>query len=139
MGTPLEPNEPGTACPLCWGPGKPFGDGETPRMMQLKFVSLEPGEYWIDDDEELLLMPHLLVDSGWACQWGLDFGSYNASLVWGPSMTIITCVNTVTGKNVFYHQAGNPCEQVYANQNTIATNKQAFNGYVEIDWESEGL
>jgi len=52
MGTPIPnppvfpPVAPGLACPLCWGPGKPFGDSLPPIAMIVQISGVNKGPDW---------------------------------------------------------------------------------------------
>lgn len=52
MGTPIPPPAPtppvapGFDCIFCWGPGKTFGDVETPSSIDIEFDGIAPGPNW---------------------------------------------------------------------------------------------
>lgn len=52
MGTPIPPPtdpppvSPGSACSVCWGSGKPFGDGDTPDQIFLSLSGIDKGPLW---------------------------------------------------------------------------------------------
>lgn len=76
MGTPLPPNEPGNDCALCWGVGKPFGDGPTPHMVNASLFMILPGEFWEPSEETLLLSSHQLIQHFGPCFWRVDDGQF---------------------------------------------------------------
>jgi len=42
----VDPVVPGPACALCWGPGKPFGDGDSPASVFLSVSGINKGPMW---------------------------------------------------------------------------------------------
>lgn len=44
----------GDACSVCWGAGKPFGDGDTPESIVLNFSGINKGPSWSTGDPEPL-------------------------------------------------------------------------------------
>lgn len=42
----------GNSCPICWGSGKPFGDGPTPEKIYITFSGINKGPNWTSHNGE---------------------------------------------------------------------------------------
>jgi hypothetical protein len=137
MGTPLPENKVGPPCPVCWGAGKAWGDFSTPYIIPVHFFELEPGEFWIPGDEQILLMRHALEPSGLQCGWELHVADYWIQLSWGVFGSMLFMTNTNTGKIVFAAEPDEICERRFENNRDIPDNNQAFNGIAIVDIPQE--
>ncbi len=139
MGTPLPPNEPGNDCILCWGTGKPFGDGPTPTVIQLRLTSLLPGEFADEADFDNLLVTHWLVQTGLPCLYNIIDGNISWNVNWNPTNTNISVVNLNTVRQVFNNLTFTKCQLDLPNQLTGPDGNIAFGGFANITWDLEGL
>lgn len=139
MGTPLPPNEPGQPCALCFGAGQPFGAGDTPKFITLSLEALVPGQFWIPEDEQLLLTPHLLSQTGIACSWSLEDRAYQWFVLWRAVGNLILVRQIATFQSVFSSFDDDPCLLEYSNDNDESFGNVAFGGKSLITWNPEGL
>ncbi|KKM85973.1 hypothetical protein LCGC14_1283630 [marine sediment metagenome] len=139
MGTPLPPNEPGVLCTRCWGPGKPFGPGPTPLVVRLSFLGLQRGEFWIDADEQSLLAPHSLIQTGFPCSWQELTGTWLTVLAYGDVSESITLRHVPELRFAFISLTAPQCTLGQPNQIISPVGDYAFNGTVQITWDLEGL
>ncbi|MCK5607154.1 hypothetical protein KAR91_35045 [Candidatus Pacearchaeota archaeon] len=92
MGTPIEPPEPGIACPLCWGGSdSPFGLGFPPGNIQVEFSGIQKGLAWTPDLGEppngvVSILPDV------SCQW-IEFGSIDFFLLYSSGLSRLFAVH----------------------------------------------
>jgi hypothetical protein len=74
MGTPIPPEPeplpvpPGDRCALCWGPGKTFGDVDTPAYVIATISGVAHGEFWIEAFGEVSDGEYILTQlDGYPC------------------------------------------------------------------------
>lgn len=83
----------GDACSICWGPGKPFGDGDTPESITVNFSGINKGSTWSDGDGEPIsgefIIPQVV---GIACQYVDNIGDDEVSILFD---TVFTLVNVI--------------------------------------------
>jgi len=139
MGTPLPPNEPGNPCTVCWGVGKSFGDGPTPKVIELRLTSLLPGEYADEADFDNLLVTHWLEQTGLPCVYNIIDGMLSWSVNWNPTNTYISVYNFGTLRTVFHNLTVEKCLLDLPNQNTGPDDNIAWNGFANITWNPEDL
>lgn len=113
MGTPQPPNRPGTACPLCWGPGTAFGDHETPYVVKVLFCHIAPGAFWIPGDDEFIRQEHWLPQTVHECNWKIIYPSYAIELSYSVLGSLLFFTNTDTGKLVFSCEHDDPCPTLF--------------------------
>ena len=139
MGTPLPPNEPGDDCTRCWGPIKTFGPGPTPKILQLRFTNLEPGQFWVPAAEQSLLAPHYCIQTIFPCQWDQHAPTWFARVAYGDVATRILLEYRPTNRVAFDAIVPPTCTLSELNRLTAFPAVFAFNGKVEITWDLEGL
>lgn len=139
MGTPLPPNEPGQPCALCFGIGQPFGDAVTPKFISLNLFDIQPGQFWRDADESLLLGPPFLIQTMIPCEWFGSDGTFQWFVLWRAVGNLIFVKDLVSGADVFSTFGDSPCLLEYGNDITTPTNKYGFDGNAKITWSVEGL
>lgn len=139
MGTPLPPNLPGNDCLICWGIGKEFGFAPTPRVVTMQLFSLQPGEFWNPDDEQLLLTPHLLEQAIAPCFWGIDDGIFDWQLQFFAFTTFIRVIRIADGFEVFRDPIGTACQLSINNGRGAPAGGVAFDGHCFISWDPEDL
>lgn len=139
MGTPLPPNEPGNNCPNCWGPAKPFGDGNTPKVLTVQLFDLAQGINWIPALQKLLLTPHLLIQGPLPCNYGVEDAEFAWSWVWTPTRTAAEVLHLETDSRAFLASVGTLCSTAFDNDNIQPIGNYAFNGSIETTWSLAGL
>lgn len=139
MGTPLPPNQIGDDCVLCWGFEKPFGNGNTPRIIQLRLTDLSPGQFWDPADEQLLLTPHFLQQHPVPCTYTIDDGRFLWEWVWGVGTTQIDVVRKDDFKSVFAYGSRFECDLFLPNWHQAPVGVVAYYGWALVTWSLEGL
>lgn len=139
MGTPLPPNQPGALCNVCWGVGKDFGNGPTPRVIQLRLTRLLPGEHWDQADEQNLLTTHWLEQQADPCVFLIVDGDYRWFVEWRPTTTIVAVRNLATLRFVFVFEAPPICQVDMPSDIIAPEGNIAYNGFANITWDLEGL
>lgn len=139
MGTPLPPNEPGNNCDVCWGPGKLFGDGPTPTIIQLRLTSLLPGEFEHEADFDNLLVTHWLVQRGLPCVFTIFDGPLEWTVGWNPANTTVSVTNVNTLRQVFFNSTDAKCLVDLPNKIIVPAAHIAYNGFANVTWDLEGL
>jgi len=139
VGTPLKPNEPGNNCTVCWGSGKPFGNGPTPTVIQLRLTSLLPGEYADDADFDNLLVTHYLEQTGLPCTFNIIDGNLSWTVAWNSTNTYIGVYDFGTLRPVFQGYIDEVCEVDLPSTLISPSGNIAWNGFANITWDLEGL
>lgn len=139
MGTPLPPNQPGPNCGLCWGPGKPFGDFQTPRFITVTLTGIAPGDDWNPAHEQLLLTPHLLDQVITPCDWDIRDGIFLWNIRFTTSGTSASISRVQDALTVFVANPPGQCQTVLQNQQTDPFMVVGINGILTITWDLEGL
>jgi len=139
VGTPLKPNEPANDCTVCWGTGKPFGDGPTPRVIVARFTSFLPGEYFVPEQEQLLLTSHWLEQTAIHCIYQIDDGIFVWTVDWRVDSTQFRIIRNSDGKMAFFAHWAPVCAVDYPNEFDHPGNVIAYNGFINITWDLEGL
>ena len=139
MGTPLPPNVPGADCSVCWGSGKPFGPGTTPKFITLEFTGFQQGSLWQDSFEQLLLGSHQLQQTGGACSWVIVETGFSWVLLYGSPFPVIRIRQITSGVVAFFNNTDPDCQLVYKNDIAGPTPFIAFGGQVHVSWNLEGL
>lgn len=139
MGTPVPPNEPGDLCTICWGPGRPHGPGPTPKVLRLVFSGLLPGEFWSSADEQSLLWPHYLIQSGVPCDWLELSTRWRCQFSYTPITVWIVLRNLATNRLAFLAIIPPSCTLFEPNEITDPLTNFAYSGNVTVDWDLKGL
>lgn len=139
MGTPLKPNEPGDACFDCWGEGKPFGEGPTPKTVIVTLSDFQPAKFWDQSFDQTLLTPHLLEQSFDACSYEIDDAGFNWFLWWKPTETLLVVQHVNLASNAFFHRDPPICDTLLPDQGTTPQFRVAIGGFANITWDREGL
>ena len=139
MGTRLPRNEPGNNCPVCFGPGKAFGDVVTPHVMQMRLTSLLPGEHWDDAYELTLLTTHWLEQTAQPCLWEIFDAPLRWRLEWHPAITIVSVRDLVTLKFAFVSSQPPICAVDVPSDIIDPVGNIAWNGFANFTWDEEGL
>ena len=99
----------GSACALCWGIGKPFGDGDTPETVTVSVSGVNKAPGWIAADGEpfngVAVLSQDLPD---ACIYHLIQGNYIFDLFWDGGNTEFE-VQQVVGAPCFVGLDSSPC------------------------------
>lgn len=139
MGTPLPPNEPALACSSCWGPGKPFGNGNTPQVIEVHLVGILGGELGTDETEILLLTPHLLQRVQLFCTWEIINQGLLWRLVYSDQFTNLIVERISDGARAFTDTFPPTCQRTVQNDIQERTDNLGFAGHADISWDLEGL
>lgn len=113
---PPPPQPPGLACVNCWGPGKPFGDGDTPEVIFVSISGVEKGPTWDPGDGEPVngdfIVPQFMV----GCAYVLFDPDFRVQVLYDVGDTNIGVINEM-GKNGFTAHVATPCVTVADNEN----------------------
>lgn len=139
MGTPLPPNEPADPCTVCWGPGKSFGSGVTPKVIQLRLIDLLPGEHYTAAFEQFLLIPHYLEQLYAPCFYTIDANGFRLDVLFHLFTTHVLVSNTLEGWGVFFNTTAPPCSLHVENNYDSPADKVMYGGYANITWSLKGL
>lgn len=139
MGTPVPPNRPcPDACPHCWGPGKTFGDGDTPFYISMSLHDLEPGNSYDPDHDQLVLTPHLLEQIG-MCSWRIKDGIFTWGWKFTHDETHVGVTRILDGHPVFEHTSATLCNSFVINHIVQPVNTVYMFGYALFHWMDAGL
>jgi len=139
MGTPLPPNETANPCALCWGPGKAFGDGPTPKVINVALTRLLPGEHWNPDHEQLLLTTHQLEQQVGPCFWRIDDGTFTWTFEFTWIETQCEVRRKSDNKPVFVGDFPPPCMTDLGSSLLQPLGNVAYNGFANAYWNPEDL
>jgi len=71
----------GDACVICWGIGKPFGDGFTPIQIQASYSGINKGPNWIAPNGKPFDGVYMLDQNGtFPCLYELTDGNFFMSI-----------------------------------------------------------
>lgn len=94
MGTPIPPIVepppvgPGDLCSNCWGPGKPFGDGDTPLSLFINVSGMNEGPGWNPGFGDPPAGPYELFQNlAAACEFLTEEDDWRFRVVFLPSTT----------------------------------------------------
>ncbi len=139
MGTPIPPNEPANDCLTCWGPGKPFADGATPKFLPLRFRFFEPGTDFDDDMDQILLTVHHLRQQLNPCRYMINDGIFTWEWFFEAPLTSIEIIHNIKLSRAFFSNLGPPCLEIYFNTLDQPFGNIAFGGFLEITWNWKDL
>lgn len=137
MGTPLPPTETGDPCTVCWGPGKPFGDRNTPKVIQLRLTSMLPGEFYTQEFEQFLLTTHYLEQFGEPCHYRIESNGFRFDLLFEMSFTFVLIVHLPTAHGVFTNTSAPVCSTDIENLFTSGIGLIMYGGFANLTWEVE--
>jgi len=139
MGTPLPRNVLGNPCSVCWGVGKPFGEGETPKVLCMKLIGIKPGDDWDQDHEQLLLTPHFLEQIITPCDWDIDDGIFRWRWAFSATHTTGHVFRKSDSLTVFYQSYPPSCMTKLYNSYNDPWMVIAYDGFANITWNPEDL
>ena len=139
MGTPLPPNEPGDDCTRCFGIGKKFGDGPTPKFITLTITELTPGDNWNPDLENEILIPHILEQTVYPCFYTLQTPNMNYSWGFAGTYTYVFVEDRETASSYLSRTDYTRCLKELRDEYTSPTMVGAYGGLGVIDWNPEDL
>lgn len=139
MGTPLPPNEPGLDCLVCWGIGKTFGIGNTPKYIRVHLLDLLPGEFASEIDIQTLLTPHFLTQTLAACQWTIRLDGFTWTLSLSAFQSVLIVLNTATDHRIFQARPATLCTLDFVNEQTVPAGFITYGGTAQITWDLGGL
>lgn len=88
MGTLIDPSEPGPACALCWGIGKPFGSGQTPLRILLRLRGMEQTP-WYSNYQASRGNGNYVLEQIDTCYWLGWFGSNQIFVFFVNGLTVV--------------------------------------------------
>lgn len=123
MGTSIPPKDPppdvpeGSPCVNCWGPGKPFGNGETPSTINVVLSGIEKGPDWGPGSGGAMNGEYVLDQVvGLPCGFQLDIIPFAFIFVlFLPGETQVGANNQAM-HNAFTRNGASPCSTVLANE-----------------------
>ena len=139
MGTPLPANEPGDLCPSCWGPGLTFGDGPTPRVLEITLLGFSPGTLFTAPLGQLLLTPHLLEQTDQPCRYQISDGTFFWELNYNFFGTSLDVRRISDQADAFFANAPQECLLTLVNEVRFPINRIIFDGFANITWSLAGL
>ena len=139
MGTPLTRNKPGNACTICWGSSKPFGNGPTPHIVQMRLTSMLPGDNYTPELEQLLLTTHYLKQTLEPCIWEIRDGSFLWRYLLFPTLSQCEVFSGPPVRNSFTGTIASPCLTDFPNLSTAPADQVMYGGFANITWDPEDL
>ncbi len=139
MGTPLTPNESALLCTACFGPGKPFGDGPSPLVVQARFTSFIDGAEAETDQDQLLYTTHYLEQTIAPCIYRINDGHSTWILQWFGGFTEFSIQRNSDGKYSFWHELDQGCGVDLDNELVSPGGNAAYNGSINLTWDLEGI
>jgi len=139
MGTPLPPNEPGVTCSLCWGLDEAFGDSPTPRVMQVQYSGIQPGQYWDADDEQWILTPHYLLQTANPCFWTEGVAGWVHYLEYNAVSDLLQLRKAIPFGLYFNANIAAGCHLTIYSDLTSWSGVAGYGGQAEISYNTEGL
>lgn len=86
---PINPPSAGSACSICFGTDKPFGNAATPDYMSATIADIILGTTWIEDDGLVANGSYKLTQLS-PCVWQFLGGDVIVTLVWSLGGTAVT-------------------------------------------------
>lgn len=106
----------GVPCTECWGSGKPFGDGPTPRTIQVTFAGIVTGPSWTLPDGNPVSGTFTLTQSGLGpCLWVFLDATWDIEAFWFDGETVVLA-RRVGGRLSFSSGIDTPCLLVLPNE-----------------------
>ncbi len=139
MGTPLPPNEPGTLGNLCWGIGKPFGPGPTPKVVKLRLTRLLQAEFGNDAVEQNMLTTHLLEQQVDPLRFDIQDGRFLWFVEWAPSATLIAVRDLISLRFSFVSIVPQICQLDLPSDIVDPAGSIMWGGFANVTWDLEGL
>ena len=137
LGTPLPLNEPGLACPVCWGPGKPFGPGPTPKFIKLTFTGIHVGSSWFGSGYPDPNQTYLCVLGVDVCYWSLNCWPIDVWLELGPvGSQAYLRIYTIP---LFQSTVMSVCVRDFTNIWFSPSSPNQLGGSCRVSWEMDGL
>lgn len=139
MGTPLPRNVSATPCPICWGLGKKFGLGPTPRVIEVRLTSILQGEFGSAGAEQLLLTTHWLVTTTIVCTWTITDATFFWILTFSLQFTTLEVRNLTDNRQAFVDDFPPACTVDFPNALQDPAGNVAFGGFANLTWNPEDL
>lgn len=138
VGTPLPENEPGIACPLCFGDGKPLGP-TPPKFVYLTFAGVKPGPGFGDVVQGQLPNGRWLLENDQGCRYFVHYPLWNITLLWGVSTTLVRwrdASDAILFNTIFPSAI---CKTSVNNAVHFGPFIAAYDGHCDITWSEDGL
>ncbi len=135
MGTPLdiETFQPGSQCPLCWGPDKTFGDNPTPADPFIQFHDWSEGSEFLEVYRQELTNPHRMLQDANPCRWTFAgpffFWEFTYDL---PTAALALSLKVPPTDLAFLQVAFPPCLLDYPNFFSSPAGTITFNGRISF-------
>jgi len=139
MGTPLPENEPGLLCGHCWGAGKAFGDGRTPKYITLTLSDLIPAAGWEPQQDPLLLAPQILSQAGTGCNYRLQTQTLLFMYQFSWDRTYCEVASLLTSVLYFLQLHGPMCALSLDGMGSLPSIQGAVGGKATITWNPDDL
>jgi hypothetical protein len=112
----LPPVFPGSPCPVCWGEGKAFGDGDTPESIVLSFSGISKGPNWVLGDGEPIDGKIECFQAIGPCNYQKPFFTPTIDLFWTDFNTSVSVLDSSLGIAHFFAVSPNLCESLLLNE-----------------------
>ena len=107
----------GSACPRCWGSGKPFGDDGPPVTLPIMFSGVNKGPNWIaGDGEPIEGVFDLPQDPFDGCNFGGIFPQFSMIVNFTTTETIVLAYSNL-GPIAFDGTESDICQEHVRNDN----------------------
>lgn len=109
----------GLACSICWGTGKPFGDGDTPEKIQLNFSGINKAPDWLPGMEEPFEGLFELDQDAFApCHFEFSSVDWQVDCTFESGNTEIILEGKIAGFQ-FLSPSANACQQLVFNERAL--------------------
>jgi len=139
MGTPLPPNEAGDSCSECWGVGKTFGPGSTPKFIRLTFSDYVAGPLWEEKYNIIAATPVLLQQTPFSCFYSLEAGGILYQWEWQPGITAVFIGTTAASGFFIQHGYAEKCLTEIKDESFDNPFDIFRHGTARVSWNPEDL
>lgn len=101
MGTPLPENPVGITCSNCWGPGEPFGNKPTPKIVTVQLFDLQEGDNWNDAVGAEALLPTQMFQVDPPCEYEAISSSIEWHMRFEFDATLVTILDVASESPIF--------------------------------------
>ena len=105
----------------------------------MTLTGLKPGDDWSDSDEQLLLTPHVLLQTQFPCTYEIRDSLFQWFLVWNVLDTGASVIRISDNASVFQQGDAPPCVLEVSNFNFEPTGVAAFDGIATIQFGTKDI
>lgn len=134
MGTPLPRNPPGEPGDVCWGLGKPFGDGPTPAIIEVHFVNWREDVNFDESFRDFLTTPHSLYQDSNPNQYIATNDVWSWFLAFQELQTNLFLVLLDGFETQFDGVGAAVCETQFPNLIDFPGSHIVWGGFASISW-----